>query len=1280
MKVKILLAFVLSLALFSKISANIYTVTISGGNGWGTGDPGSFLRAVSDAGSNPGRDTIQFSVPSNTVTSAAWTTDIANNDLYIDGVSTLNGQPVTIEFTISVTAADVDIYGVNFEKSGNHCLIITGSDNSVDSCFFQVSGSVNNHALWINGGTGTIVTRSVFTNASGHSISIENGGGHTVDNCTTTGAQNVSIIVRGTGGNTISNCSTSGGNHNGIGLIAANNIVENCVSFDNRWAGIVCDNSLGGCNGNIIRNNEVYGNHTDLGTFLIEQGAISSDGPNTQITGNLVYDNAGNGILINTAFATGAVVQNNIVGTNSSGDELGNGWNGIFIWNGNNSNVQGNTVVNNGYGSSHNTQTMPDRISGIRIQGVTSGTVQQNYVGTDAGKSNAGNAFDGITLHTNVTGVSVTENISCYNGFKADPKYGAHGGGGIALRNGTGNNVVIASNFIGVHEDLTEGGNRDYGISAEGTTNLTIGGDNGSDGNVIGYSTNTRDDATNFHGCGIWLVGVSTTNTVVYNNQIINNTGPGIQIEQAAAGNIVGDENKGNTISGNEFGILVSETGTVNNTLRYNSFSCNTSGGISLQDDGNNEYGNSPLPKGIIISADEPRANFISGFAPSANAVVDIYAMDTNCPLECTDSVNQGMTMVATVSAQGVASSNGLFAWEYDFVTGGNLVGKENAIVLATEQGAAGSVNTSEFSICHLECDTPQNAQVNSADFNICPGETAAMTANSSGINPSGYTYDWYLGAIDPSNLVHSQIGDSTYSTGVSGEYIVVISSILDPAACVDTSTSGTVVLNSNPTIDLDPSSSSLCSGETVNIDANAGGSNLQFVWTPGGETSSNIDVSSGGDFGVTVTNSVTGCDTSGQVSVTEFEIPDDLTINSPDFDLCPGEIAALTANSTGLSGTDGYTYTWYLNLVVSGNEVSTSSTDNTYDTDVQGDYFVVISNDASSGVCSDTSSPASVVVNENPTINLTPSEVSICTGLDITLDADATGSNLDYLWTTGENSAIITISNGGTYMVSVTDGNTGCSNSDQITIEENEAPEISISDVTFCQGDSILISAGISNMEYLWSPSGQTEESFYIYASDTISVEVRDPSSGCVALDTLIALQSSEPKPIVVLPVDSAMCPAEGDEIEIIAEVTSNLVGVLTWSNGTVDENSIIADDTLEYWAAFVDSFGCEGVDTMKIFGECIPPDPELPNITTDQSPWTPIGNITPEQVLSGTFLVYNRWGRLIYVSKDVIPLWTGENDQGVECSAGVYYWIWEFVDNTYEERRYNGFVQLLE
>ena len=67
---------------------------------------------------------------------------------------------------------------------------------------------------------------------------------------------------------------------------APNNIVENCVSFDNRWSGIVCDNWNGGCNGNIVRNNEVYGNNTDLGAQNPEQGAIASNGPDTEIYGN----------------------------------------------------------------------------------------------------------------------------------------------------------------------------------------------------------------------------------------------------------------------------------------------------------------------------------------------------------------------------------------------------------------------------------------------------------------------------------------------------------------------------------------------------------------------------------------------------------------------------------------------------------------------------------------------------------------------------------------------------------------------------------------------------------------------------------------------------------------------------------------------------------------------------------------------------------------------------------------------------------------------------------
>ena len=445
--------------------------------------------------------------------------------------------------------------------------------------------------------------------------------------------------------------------------------------------------------------------------------------------------------------------------------------------------------------------------------------------------------------------------------------------------------------------------------------------------------------------------------------------------------------------------------------------------------------------------------------------------------------------------------------------------------------------------------------------------------------------------------------------------------------------------------------------------------------------------MSAGGNYGVTVTNSVTGCDTSGQVSITEYQTPENAAINSDDLLLCPGESVSLTANATGLSGTDGYTYTWYLNSVA--NEPSISSGDNVFVTETEGNYIVVISNDASGGICADTSSESSVVANEPPSISiLTPPQ--LCSNDTIEVEVEVTGAdiNLIYAWSPGDNtSSVIDVHSGDTYSVTVTDTVTGCDSEDDVIVVENSKPSVSMEDVTFCKDDSVLISAGVSDMLYEWTPTGQTIESFYVYSSDTLIVKVTDPSTDCFTIDTVQAIQSPEPKPVVVLPADSSMCPAEGDEIEINALVTANLSGVLTWSEGTVDENSIVALDTLNYWATFVDSFSCVGSDTMKIFGECIPPDPELPNIITENSPWRPIGNITPEQVLSGTFQVYNRWGLLIFTwedpvaeQNDVLPEWTGLNDQGQQCSSGVYYWIWEFVDNNYQERRYNGFAQLVK
>ena len=552
------------------------------------------------------------------------------------------------------------------------------------------------------------------------------------------------------------------------------------------------------------------------------------------------------------------------------------------------------------------------------------------------------------------------------------------------------------------------------------------------------------------------------------------------------------------------------------------------------------------------------------------------------------------------------------------------------------------------------------------------------LTANATGLSTTdGYTYTWYLNSIGSGSVV-SESSETTYSTSVGGDYIVVVSNDASGGECTDTSASVEVVQNLNPVIDLVPSSTSLCSGGTVNIDANASPT-LTYSWTPGGESDPEIEVSSGGNYGVTVTNAA-GCDTSAEVTITEFEISDDLSISSPDLFLCKGESATLTAEATGLSPTDGYTYTWYLNSIGSGSLVSESS-ETTYSTSVGGNYIVVVSNDASGDVCLDTSDFAVLTVNDIPKITLLP-YTELCSGDTIDVEIDVVDVGMEVLWASGVSGSKIRVFSGGEYSVTVKDPATECDTSVVADVIENSNPLVSMEDITFCQEDSVLISAGVSDMNYIWRPTGQTVESFYIYSSDTLVVEVTDPVTGCVSTDTVEATQSPAPKPLLTLPNDSSMCPSEGDKIEINALVTSELSGVLTWSDGTIEDSSIIAIDTVEYWAMFIDSFGCEAADTMIILGECIPPDPDLPNAMTKETPWKPIGDITPEQVLTGNFVLYNRWGRVIFtrLQKPGLPEWVGYNDQGIECSAGVYYWTWQFEDNNYKNRFYNGYVQKLD
>lgn len=1027
---------------------------------------------------------------------------------------------------------------------------------------------------------------------------------------------------------------------NGIFIKNSNITIDSCYFHDANYHGINISNTSSDVT---IKNSLIFNNNI-TGQTTPEHAGIYSQGTRTIVDSCYIYGNGCNGVMIDGAAASDSKVINTVIGRDNIGTETGNGWNGVFVRTAANALIENNITVNNG-----KTGNNPAFISGIRFQQTSSGAINNNYIGTDPFKLPAGNAFDGITLHTSVSNITTTNNIICYNGFTSS--FG--NGGGLAVRSSPNN--TIASNFIGAHPDLTDGGNNDYGISIENSANTLIGGNTPVEGNYIGFQKDR----------GIWLSFTTTVNTEVYNNNIVNNAGAGIQITSQTNSSIVGGVGKGNVLGFNQYGILVENANTTNNTLRYNSFSCNTVQGISLQNNGNNEYGNPNIvyPKEILVNTSEPRANFVSGLAPSSEATIDIYVADNNCgAIACDNNVNQGATWVASVTASSTPNSKGLYFWEYD-ITPPSAITKDNVVVLATESGATGAVNTSEFSICANLCNIPINATINSTDLNLCDGESTILTANSEGKDDTeGYSYNWYL---DGTKIDYA-IDDSTINATQAGVYTVVISSQLDSASCSDTTTTATLVVNQLPTFSLTTSANAICDGDSVLLVTETSGANLDIVWKPGNQTTDSIYVSTDGTFRVIVTNTVTSCIDSADVDIDVNQLPT-VNLTASANTICDGDSVLLNA---GTSGAD-------LDIVwtpenKTGNSIYVN-TDNT--------YKVVVTNTVTN--CKDSAS-MTILVNQLPDFTLSASTNTFCDGDSVLLVAETSSANLDIFWKPGNQTIdSIYVKTGEEFKVIVTNTVTTCKDSATTSITKSPLPTLLLTAPFFCQGDETTVDAGISGMDYKWIPSGNTTQSFTVTAELMHKVTVTDPSTNCSATDSILADQSPDPKPTVslsTLPENDTICLLQGETVDITATIgTTNDPGTLKWNNGTMGDLTITAIDTIEYIATYSDQYQCTDSDTIKINQLCIPPDPTLPNIVTVSQPWVPFGEITPEQVIKSSFVVYDRWGLKMFTTEDILPTWKGFNERDQQCSAGVYFWIWEYTDVTNTTYKYNGFMQLI-
>ena len=234
------------------------------------------------------------------------------------------------------------------------------------------------------------------------------------------------------------------------------------------------------------------------------------------------------------------------------------------------------------------------------------------------------------------------------------------------------------------------------------------------------------------------------------------------------------------------------------------------------------------------------------------------------------------------------------------------------------------------------------------------------------------------------------------------------------------------------------------CSITTLTLDGSTstGQGTLSYNWSTTDGTidsdanTANPSISSAGTYNLTITDSDNGCTATDSVTITQDILAPTASAGTDDELTC--SITTLTLDASASVGQGTLTYAW-------------TTTDGTIDSDANtanpsistpGTYTLTITDSDNGCTATDT-----VTITQDilaPTADAGTDEILTCAINNLTLDGStSTGQGtLSYNWTTFDgtidsdaNTANPTISSAGTYTLTITDSDNGCTATDSVTI-----------------------------------------------------------------------------------------------------------------------------------------------------------------------------------------------------------------------------------------------------
>ena len=562
----------------------------------------------------------------------------------------------------------------------------------------------------------------------------------------------------------------------------------------------------------------------------------------------------------------------------------------------------------------------------------------------------------------------------------------------------------------------------------------------------------------------------------------------------------------------------------------------------------------------------------------------------------------------------------------------------------------------------------------------ICAGASANVVATPS---TNGGTYLW------------SPNGETTNSISVNPSTTTSYSCIYTLNNCPSNSSTGTITVNPTPTISIN--NASVCNGTAATLIATPSSTGGTFLWSPGNASTSSINVTPASTTTYNCVYTLNGCPSSSESGIVTVSSTPTITVSNTS--VCNGTAGTITATPSNPGGT----YLWSPNGETT-NSISASPTTNS-------NYSCIYTLNG----CPSQSVSGTITVNPLPTATIT-GNTSICAGNSSQVTFSGTpNSTITYTLNSGTNQSItldvngtgtlstgILTANANYSLVSVTSSNSPfCSqnlnSTALITVNPIPTPSFNASVNQGCTPLTVIFYNTTTNItSSSWSfgngntSSNNSDVSTTYTQGGCYDVSLTVTSNGCSNTVTMDDIVCVDTRPIANFLVN----PNQLSDIATTADFfnSSENASSYQWSFGDGSQ-STLTNPSHDYNIGENENFliqliafsanGCSDttIEILPIVQNTVyyVPNSFTPDGDKYNNEFKPVFN---NQVSNENYsmMIFNRWGELIFESKDKNKGWNGTFENKI-CQTDTYIWKIIFSDIKNDDRKQIvGHVNLLK